>query len=83
MSAILGQFHLDGAPVDPHQFQKGMDALAHYAVERSGRWIEGLIGLGYSTKDAEKAVETVAGANGETTDVGALLRAALQTLRKG
>ena len=43
---------------------------------------EGLVGLGYSTKDAEKAVETVAATSPETTDVGALLRAALQTLRK-
>jgi holliday junction DNA helicase RuvA len=44
--------------------------------------IEGLVGLGYSAKDAEKAVEAVAAGTPDTTDVGALLRAALQTLRK-
>lgn len=44
---------------------------------------EGLVGLGYSAKDAEKAVETVAADGVDTADVGALLRAALLTLRKG
>lgn len=44
---------------------------------------EGLVGLGYSAKDAEKAVDAVAATGGDTTDVGALLRAALLTLRKG
>jgi len=44
---------------------------------------EGLVGLGYSAKDAEKAVETVAADGTDTTDVGALLRAALLTLRRG
>jgi holliday junction DNA helicase RuvA len=52
-----------------------------------GQVAEGLIGLGYSAKDAEKAVEAVAASEasaGSTggPDVGALLRAALQTLRK-
>ncbi|MBS45863.1 MAG: Holliday junction branch migration protein RuvA [Nocardioides sp.] len=46
---------------------------------------EGLLGLGWSTKDAEGAVETVAGtpeAAGPVPDVAALLRAALRTLSK-
>lgn len=47
---------------------------------------QGLVGLGYSTKDAEKAVEAVADqadqAAGGAPDVGALLRAALRTLSK-
>jgi len=45
---------------------------------------QGLMGLGYPAKDAEKAVEAVAEqaeVNG-SPDVGALLRAALQTLSK-
>ena len=45
---------------------------------------QGLMGLGYPVKDAEKAVEAVAEqaeSNG-TPDVGSLLRAALRTLSK-
>lgn len=45
---------------------------------------QGLIGLGYNTRDAEKAVDSVADQAGSalTPDVGALLRAALRTLSK-
>jgi holliday junction DNA helicase RuvA len=44
---------------------------------------QGLVGLGYNAKDAEKAVDAVAGeAGGDSPDVGALLRAALRTLSK-
>lgn len=44
---------------------------------------QGLMGLGYNTRDAEKAVEAVADqAAGPTPDVGALLRAALRSLSK-
>lgn len=43
---------------------------------------QGLVGLGWSAKEAEKAVETVAADAGDSPDVGSLLRAALQTLRK-
>jgi holliday junction DNA helicase RuvA len=43
---------------------------------------QGLVGLGWSTKDADKAVETVAPEAGDTPDVGALLRAALRSLSK-
>lgn len=45
---------------------------------------QGLIGLGYNTRDAEKAVDAVADQAGSalTPDVGALLRAALRSLSK-
>jgi holliday junction DNA helicase RuvA len=44
---------------------------------------QGLVGLGWSSKEAERAVDEVADqAGGPTPDVGALLRAALQMLRK-
>jgi Holliday junction DNA helicase RuvA len=43
---------------------------------------QGLVGLGWSTKDAEKAVDSVAPAAGDAPDVGALLRAALRSLSK-
>lgn len=44
---------------------------------------QGLVGLGWSTKEADKAVDSVADQAGDTPDVGNLLRAALQALRKG
>ncbi len=44
---------------------------------------QGLVGLGWSTKEAEKAVDVVADQAGDDPDVPALLRAALQALRKG
>lgn len=45
---------------------------------------EGLVGLGWSAKEADKAVEAVATdhATGDVSDVAALLRAALRTLSK-
>jgi Holliday junction DNA helicase RuvA len=44
---------------------------------------QGLVGLGWSPKDAEKAVETVAPqVSGSDPDVGGLLRAALRSLSK-
>jgi len=43
---------------------------------------QGLVGLGWSAKDAEKAVDAVAPQATEDADVGALLRAALRTLSK-
>ncbi|MGN0065635.1 MAG: Holliday junction branch migration protein RuvA [Nocardioides sp.] len=43
---------------------------------------QGLVGLGWSAKDADKAVDAVAPEAGESPDVGALLRAALRTLSK-
>ena len=47
-----------------------------------GQVHQGLVGLGWSTRDAEKAVEAVAPDAGETPDVAALLRAALRSLSK-
>ncbi|QSR26736.1 Holliday junction branch migration protein RuvA [Nocardioides aromaticivorans] len=44
---------------------------------------QGLVGLGYNAKDAEKAVDAVADqADAGSPDVGALLRAALRSLSK-
>lgn len=44
---------------------------------------QGLVGLGYNPKDAEKAVDAVADqADSGSPDVGALLRAALRSLSK-
>lgn len=43
---------------------------------------QGLIGLGWSVKEAEQAVTAVAPTAGDSPDVGALLRAALRSLSK-
>lgn len=43
---------------------------------------QAVTGLGYTTKDAERAVEAVSSQAGDSPDVGLLLRAALQTLSK-
>jgi holliday junction DNA helicase RuvA len=43
---------------------------------------QGLVGLGWSAKDADTAVETVADQAAEDPDVAALLRAALRTLSR-
>jgi holliday junction DNA helicase RuvA len=43
---------------------------------------QGLVGLGWSTRDAEDAVEAVAPEAGDKPDVGTLLRAALRTLSR-
>jgi Holliday junction DNA helicase RuvA len=43
---------------------------------------QGLVGLGWSARDADKAVESVAPDAGEVPDVPTLLRAALRTLSK-
>jgi holliday junction DNA helicase RuvA len=43
---------------------------------------QGLVGLGWSAKDAEKAVDVVAPEAGPSPDVASLLRAALRTLSK-
>lgn len=43
---------------------------------------QGLVGLGWSAKDADKAVDAVAPQAGDVPDVAALLRAALRTLSK-
>ncbi|WP_104106612.1 Holliday junction branch migration protein RuvA [Nocardioides sp. 616] len=43
---------------------------------------QGLLGLGWSAKEADKAVEAVSDEAGAQPDVGRLMRAALQTLSK-
>ena len=43
---------------------------------------QGLVGLGWLARDAEKAVEAVAPEAGDAPDIAALLRAALRTLSK-
>jgi Holliday junction DNA helicase RuvA len=43
---------------------------------------QGLVGLGWSAKEAERAVEAVAPDAGDAPDVGSLLRAALRALSK-
>lgn len=43
---------------------------------------QGLVGLGWSTRDAEQAVDAVAPGAGDRPDVGSLLRAALRSLSK-
>jgi Holliday junction DNA helicase RuvA len=43
---------------------------------------QGLVGLGWSAKDADKAVEAVSDRAGDQPDVAALLRAALRTLSR-
>lgn len=43
---------------------------------------QGLVGLGYNPRDAEKAVDAVSDEAGSAPDVAALLRAALRTLSK-
>ncbi len=43
---------------------------------------QGLVGLGWSVKEADKAVDAVSDDAGDQPDVGALLRAALRTLSK-
>ncbi|WP_166139504.1 Holliday junction branch migration protein RuvA [Nocardioides ochotonae] len=44
--------------------------------------LQGLVGLGWSTKDADQAVEAVAPEAGATPDVATLLRSALRALSK-
>jgi Holliday junction DNA helicase RuvA len=43
---------------------------------------EGLVGLGWSVKEADKAIDTVAPDDGATPEVGELLRAALRALSR-
>ncbi len=56
------------------------------AVNRSAPWrdqvTQGLVGLGYTAKDADNAVDSVSEDAGDAPDVGLLLRAALRSLSK-
>jgi Holliday junction DNA helicase RuvA len=61
----------------------GRSATARVAVEAWRDQVrQGLQGLGWSAKDADRALDEVAPADGATPDVAALLRAALRTLSK-
>ncbi len=44
--------------------------------------LQGLVGLGWSAKDADQAIDAVADQAGDQPDVAVLLRAALQTLSR-
>jgi Holliday junction DNA helicase RuvA len=44
--------------------------------------LDGLVGLGWSVKEADKAIDAVAPEDGAPADVGALLRAALRALSR-
>jgi holliday junction DNA helicase RuvA len=61
-------------------------ANGQVAASPGGGWRDqvhqGLVGLGWSTKEAERAVDTVAPEAGDIPDVGALLRSALRSLSK-
>ncbi len=76
-----------GTPVTPGPTRVGGSARAGGAAWRE-QVHSGLVGLGWSTREAETAVETVAsladeqGAGGEPPDVAVLLRAALRTLSR-
>jgi Holliday junction DNA helicase RuvA len=66
-----------GAPVGR------VGALPHaHAEPWRDQVTQGLLGLGYNAKDADKAVDAVAGQAGDAPDVGSLLRAALRSLAK-
>ncbi len=43
---------------------------------------DGLVGLGWSAKEADRAIDVVAPDEGEPTDVGAVLRSALRALSR-
>lgn len=60
----------------------GTSAVAAAQADWRGQVQQGLVGLGWSVKEADKAVESVAPEAGDTPDVGALLRAALRTLSR-
>jgi Holliday junction DNA helicase RuvA len=67
-----------GAPVGG---ARPASALAGPAPWRA-QVAQGLVGLGWSTRDAEQAVEAVSGEAGDPPDVAALLRAALRSLSR-
>ena len=56
--------------------------LAPAAVAWRDQVHQGLTGLGWPAREADRAVDSVADQAGEKPDVGALLRAALQTLSR-
>ncbi|CUR54690.1 Holliday junction ATP-dependent DNA helicase ruvA [metagenome] len=67
-----------GAPVGAGALRVGVPQQATWRDQVH----EGLVGLGWSAKEADKAVDAVAPEAGEVAEVGALLRAALRTLSR-
>jgi Holliday junction DNA helicase RuvA len=67
-----------GAPTGP----AGVPAAPGAQADWRGQVQQGLVGLGWSVKEADKAVEAVAPEAGDAPDVAALLRAALRTLSR-
>jgi holliday junction DNA helicase RuvA len=59
---------------------------AHARLSTTDPWRDqvqqGLVGLGWTAKDADRAIEAVADQAGDRPDVAALLRAALRTLSR-
>lgn len=64
----------------------GRGGTTHAAPAAAAPWrdqvAQGLVGLGWSAREADSAVEAVAPEAGDSPDVGALLRAALRTLSR-
>jgi Holliday junction DNA helicase RuvA len=60
----------------------GVPAAPGAQADWRGQVQQGLVGLGWSVKEADKAVEAVAPEAGDAPDVAALLRAALRTLSR-
>ncbi len=67
-----------GAPVGAGATRVGVTAEATWRDQVH----EGLVGLGWSAKEADKAVDAVAPEAGDVPEVGVLLRAALRTLSR-
>ncbi len=67
-----------GAPIGAH----GSTTVATTGPDWRGQVQQGLVGLGWSTKEADKAVAAVADEASDTPDVGALLRSALRMLSR-
>ncbi|NYD42104.1 Holliday junction branch migration protein RuvA [Nocardioides panaciterrulae] len=67
-----------GAPVGARTTAPGTSAAAPWRDQVH----QGLVGLGWPARDAEKAVEAVAPQAGDAPDVATLLRAALRTLSR-
>jgi holliday junction DNA helicase RuvA len=67
-----------GSPVGPAGGTRPVAAAAPWRDQVQ----QGLVGLGWSAKEADKAVDAVSDQAGPSPDVPALLRAALRTLSK-
>jgi Holliday junction DNA helicase RuvA len=67
-----------GAPTGGH----GSTSVALVGPDWRGQVQKGQVGLGWSTKEADKAVAAVADEAGDVPDVGALLRSALRMLSR-